>query len=207
MGKIVRVGRASENDIVLKNDRKVSRYHFQIDELFPGVYELTDLNSTNGTFVNGRNIGKSCSLKRGDIIRIGDTVVPWMKYFVQDAPGGNFPDPKTAIRHPVEVPQENKSRKLGLVSFVISLVGTVVFGLGVFLIFSSFWTVISGVRLAIVSIVLHIAAEIFAGIADAIEEDEKDVNFAILTKIISGIQLGLVAFFLIWVYMGAASLR
>src|SRR5438445_3055037 len=52
----ITVGRDPKNDIVL-DDRRVSRRHAEI-RLRLGRYTLYDLQSTNGTFVNGRRIAE-----------------------------------------------------------------------------------------------------------------------------------------------------
>ena len=73
------VGRSAENDIHLGED-SVSSRHAQLEKT-GGGWRLTDLQSTNGTFVNGRRID-SVELKPGDRIRFGDVGVK----FPQDAP-------------------------------------------------------------------------------------------------------------------------
>lgn len=65
------IGRRETNDIVL-TDISVSRRHAQLDH-DNGRYVLTDLNSTNGTFVNGQRITKQL-LEPGDVITFGTTV-------------------------------------------------------------------------------------------------------------------------------------
>lgn len=62
------VGRDPKNDIVL-DDRRVSRRHAEI-RLRLGRYTLYDLQSTNGTFVNGRRIAEMV-LSDNDRITIG----------------------------------------------------------------------------------------------------------------------------------------
>lgn len=67
------LGRAGEADIVLK-DGKLSRKHARL-RLDGGAPVVEDLGSTNGTFVNGEQIGGSRSLRAGDSIEIGDTIL------------------------------------------------------------------------------------------------------------------------------------
>lgn len=69
---IMRLGRAVDNDIVV-NSRLVSKNHLQV-ETKSGKVAITDLNSTNGTHVNGNRIApnQSIALKPGDVMRIGD---------------------------------------------------------------------------------------------------------------------------------------
>jgi hypothetical protein len=64
------IGYAKDNDIVLAAST-VSRYHAVIRRRIGG-YTLTDLESTNGTFVNGDRIKDPTALKRGDEVRFGD---------------------------------------------------------------------------------------------------------------------------------------
>jgi ABC-type multidrug transport system ATPase subunit len=51
----VRIGRAPDNDLVL-DDLIVSRYHAELRGTPDGGYEIADLGSHNGTYVNGRRV-------------------------------------------------------------------------------------------------------------------------------------------------------
>lgn len=62
------IGRDPENDLVL-DDRRVSRRHAEI-RLRLGRYTLYDLQSTNGTWVNGRRVAEVV-LSDGDRVLIG----------------------------------------------------------------------------------------------------------------------------------------
>ncbi len=62
------IGRAANNDIVVP-EQTVSNQHATIT-IENGSFFLTDLGSTNGTFVNGTRIDKKL-LKAGDIIKFG----------------------------------------------------------------------------------------------------------------------------------------
>ena len=66
------VGKASENDISLAEDPTASHLH-AILERFPAGWCVTDLGSSNGTWVNGERIWSSRRLRSGDEIRIGQT--------------------------------------------------------------------------------------------------------------------------------------
>jgi pSer/pThr/pTyr-binding forkhead associated (FHA) protein len=68
----VSVGR-EEGNFVQLNDERVSRYHLKIHEN-DGVILLTDLQSTNGTRVNGEVV-HVWRLRPGDIISIGRSVL------------------------------------------------------------------------------------------------------------------------------------
>ena len=62
------LGRHRNNDIVI-SDPKVSSFHARIDRS-PDGFVLVDLNSRNGTFVNGKRIDSGI-LKTGDEVRLG----------------------------------------------------------------------------------------------------------------------------------------
>lgn len=68
----VTVGREEGNSVQL-NDERVSRFHLKIQEDDDKVV-LTDLESTNGTKVNGESI-KVRMLRYGDVIAMGRTVL------------------------------------------------------------------------------------------------------------------------------------
>lgn len=62
------LGRHRNNDIVI-GDPKVSSFHARIDRTGEG-FVIVDLNSRNGTFVNGRRVTKG-PLQTGDEVRLG----------------------------------------------------------------------------------------------------------------------------------------
>lgn len=66
---LLRVGRAPNNDLIL-NIGNVSRFHAVFTASSSGVV-LSDLNSKNGTLVNGRRINTPVNLETGDVIDIG----------------------------------------------------------------------------------------------------------------------------------------
>ena len=63
------VGRAADADVVL-SDTRVSRAHCRI-MLADDAVTATDLNSTNGTLVDGRKITRTTALKPGAVLEIG----------------------------------------------------------------------------------------------------------------------------------------
>lgn len=69
---IVRIGRAHDNDIVLADAaRNVSRWHAVISHDDGAGVILADLESANGTFLNGRLIGHPVPVRVDDTIKIG----------------------------------------------------------------------------------------------------------------------------------------
>ena len=53
--KAMRIGRVPDNDLVL-SDLNVSRHHAELRKSPSGSYEIVDLGSHNGTFVNGQRV-------------------------------------------------------------------------------------------------------------------------------------------------------
>ena len=72
--RIITVGRSASNDMVV-NDFCVSRNHCHIVLKEGSQCFVVDLNSRNGTFVNGDRVTGMAPVKRGDIIRIGNTTL------------------------------------------------------------------------------------------------------------------------------------
>ncbi|MEV0226981.1 FHA domain-containing protein [Streptomyces sp. NPDC050704] len=72
LGRVMRIGRALENELVV-SDLQVSRHHAEFHATPDGRYEIRDLGSHNGTYVNGMPIAKSGSALLGpnDIVGVG----------------------------------------------------------------------------------------------------------------------------------------
>jgi pSer/pThr/pTyr-binding forkhead associated (FHA) protein len=87
------VGKAGENDVVLADDPTASHLHAVL-ERFPAGWCVTDLGSSNGTWVNGERIWASRRLRHGDEMRVGQTRLI-------------FRDPLTAAGAATEVEQES----------------------------------------------------------------------------------------------------
>ena len=67
------LGRASGVDVLLDGDDAVSRKHAEI-AVRAGLCLIRDLDSCNGTLVNGRLVRRA-RLRRGDVLVLGETVV------------------------------------------------------------------------------------------------------------------------------------
>src|SRR5260370_5775131 len=98
---VITLGRAPDNQLVI-NDSKASSHHAEIR--FVGQdYAITDLGSTNGTFVHDqrphRNVPRS--LHTGDTIRIGDTL---LAYGVTGLMAGTPTDPSSIHAHQATIP-------------------------------------------------------------------------------------------------------
>jgi uncharacterized RDD family membrane protein YckC len=63
------LGRQLANDVVLPDER-VSRQHARLDQTAEGLY-ITDVGSSNGTFVNNTPIQGPTRLRPGDVVEVG----------------------------------------------------------------------------------------------------------------------------------------
>jgi diguanylate cyclase (GGDEF)-like protein len=74
---LTKIGRSRQNDIVIASDA-VSRYHAEIAREGSEIV-VRDLGSTNGTFINN-DVERTSEfrLRRGDQIRIGETVLKYL---------------------------------------------------------------------------------------------------------------------------------
>ncbi len=88
----VAIGSHPSNDVVL-DDTTVSRRHATITRKL-GRFELADLGSTNGTFVNGGRVRKPIALKRGDEIKFGSARLAFV------AASDPMPAPARPLRAP-----------------------------------------------------------------------------------------------------------
>jgi diguanylate cyclase (GGDEF)-like protein len=69
--KALLLGRGDDCDLVM-NDKSVSRRHLRIEPR-PDGYDIIDLESTNGTFVNDRPVERS-AIEDGDYVRVGNCI-------------------------------------------------------------------------------------------------------------------------------------
>jgi pSer/pThr/pTyr-binding forkhead associated (FHA) protein len=66
------IGRSSASDIVLKSDDYASGQHAKLTR-HGGLLYVEDIDSTNGTYVNGSKTIGATPLKSGDRVRVGST--------------------------------------------------------------------------------------------------------------------------------------
>lgn len=66
------IGRGAENAMRLEGDDFVSSRHAVLEPRADGLW-VEDAGSTNGTFVNGARVTTPRLLRRGDVVRIGQT--------------------------------------------------------------------------------------------------------------------------------------
>ncbi len=92
--QVTRIGRGLDNDVVISGDKQVSRYHAEIRRE-GGTLVLYDLNSRNGTRVNGARVTKH-RLRDGDQIQVGSTRMNFANgvLIVSDSAVGVRPGPQ-----------------------------------------------------------------------------------------------------------------
>jgi pSer/pThr/pTyr-binding forkhead associated (FHA) protein len=66
------VGRGTQNDVSIDGDEFASARHVRVEPRRDGVW-VSDVGSTNGTFVNGIRLTRERRLAPGDILRVGET--------------------------------------------------------------------------------------------------------------------------------------
>ncbi len=106
------IGRSPQNEIVI-NDPEMSRRHAQIVQQ-GNSFTVSDLGSTNGTFVNGQRSTGPTPLRHGDRIEFGDTVslifyqmslvaptMPAPPFHLEDEDTADLPPVKPPPRPPV----------------------------------------------------------------------------------------------------------
>ncbi len=71
-GGTVLIGRDSSTTLPLR-DTMASRMHFKIQAREDGFY-LTDLESMNGTYVNGERVREEIRLEIGDLVKVGESL-------------------------------------------------------------------------------------------------------------------------------------
>ncbi len=105
----LKIGRLASNDIVL-NEPTVSKYHaiLRIDQT--GV-TLTDVNSTNGTFVNGNRVEDSLQLNELDIVKLGLVLFDWNDYVKEQNPVQNNVNFHSNSQHEEEPQNEIEEEK------------------------------------------------------------------------------------------------
>jgi FOG: FHA domain len=66
------IGRGAQNDVSIEGDEFASAQHLRVEPRRDGVW-VSDIGSTNGTYVNGARIDRPRKLERGDVVRVGET--------------------------------------------------------------------------------------------------------------------------------------
>ncbi len=91
-----RIGRAPENDIVIRNDKYVSGSHAEITLKGGGKLTLADKGSRNGTYLLGEPVSDHAEVKHGDIFRVGRTFLKYSRRTHERI----FADDSSTVKHP-----------------------------------------------------------------------------------------------------------
>ncbi len=105
--QLIKIGREANNDIVV-DDPSISRNHAEIFRDDEGNFFITDLNSTNGTLINGVKLKGSVMLRKTDSLQMGSVTIPWKSYF-DLAVSSNFEEHET---HEKEMEPEDEDQHL-----------------------------------------------------------------------------------------------
>jgi len=103
------LGRSPENNIVLVDDL-VSRQHASIKKNV-NSYQVMDLGSANGVFVNGQKIYEPFKLTSGDLIEVGSSVFRFVviNKQIENMRADYIPKAQTRVQNAVqEVPSDTK---------------------------------------------------------------------------------------------------
>jgi uncharacterized protein involved in exopolysaccharide biosynthesis len=107
-GTVRTIGRSSRADIRL-DQQSVSHEHAKLVQ-HAGRYLLTDLGSTNGTFVNDQSIHGELELSAGDTIRVGETILSYLAPQSEELPTVALEHVSAEIvrtrQQPVSLPRE-----------------------------------------------------------------------------------------------------
>jgi pSer/pThr/pTyr-binding forkhead associated (FHA) protein len=87
MKSVIKIGRDNTNDVII-NEPGVSRNHAIISALDNDTYEVKDLGSSNGTFVNGQRVTQQI-ISSDDKLHVASCTVDWQQAF------GNYSAKKT----------------------------------------------------------------------------------------------------------------
>lgn len=167
--KVITVGRSQNNDIVI-DDPYVSKTHCQIVKDDNGRVSIIDINSRNGVYINGVKAHGKVYLKTTDIVRIGNTTLPWRQYFNESFTPST---PFTPSAPPVQIETPSAPRNLdtkpsiiGYIALALSIIGAIVLLAAIikliqwgFLSFRAPWLIST-------SVVINILAYILAHVAD-----------------------------------------
>jgi pSer/pThr/pTyr-binding forkhead associated (FHA) protein len=92
--RLVIFGREDLPDFLILHDSPISREHFGIERDDQGRFNLIDLGSANGTFLNGRRLESNAIrwLKQGDVVRAGRQEFTFREKVQRASTGGLMTD-------------------------------------------------------------------------------------------------------------------
>jgi pSer/pThr/pTyr-binding forkhead associated (FHA) protein len=125
MDKIhIRIGSAVDNQLVIENSG-IDAYHLELFSDSDGNVFITDLNTKNGTFVNGRLLKGFTQLSVGDKVVLGQHhLFRWESYIQKKTDASHSQKLSIEIQVPVYAPVQNKkiNKQLILIYALILMV-------------------------------------------------------------------------------------
>jgi pSer/pThr/pTyr-binding forkhead associated (FHA) protein len=125
MDKIhIRIGSAVDNQLVIENSG-IDAYHLELFSDSDGNVFITDLNTKNGTFVNGRLLKGFTLLSVGDKVVLGQHhLFRWESYIQKKASTTISQKKSNDNEIPVYSPESNKNinKQLVIIYSLIALV-------------------------------------------------------------------------------------
>ncbi len=188
--KVVSIGRRSSNEVVIR-DPLVSREQHCVITEENGHYFIFDANSKNGTYVNGSRIpyGSKMQLHKTDVVRIGNTTLPWQSYFNNGYGGGS---------HGGEQPESPTTTALQAIALILSLVGLCCIGYAALKIMS--WGILGfiggGKTIGLLGLGCSLVALVLAEIAKYQEKTDNTTMASIAESISSACIFAVIAFFI-----------
>ncbi len=96
MPRTITIGRSSSNDFVLDSDMSVSRQHASVTIYDDGRITIRDLNSTSGTYLDGKRITSEEPLLPGSTVKLGNTTLLGSQ-ILASKPHAAVADPNAAL--------------------------------------------------------------------------------------------------------------
>ena len=120
------IGREYDCQIVLDSSQHagVSRHHASIRPLGDGKWEVCDLDSSNGTLINGQKLKGCCALKVGDRLTLGSQGAEFI--FLEQPQAMPTPVNSGSVSLTQLVPILSTGKQLGRKGFLIPGVLTVI---------------------------------------------------------------------------------
>ena len=134
----VTVGRSKDNDVVLSHS-SVSRHHLEFFFDEEGNVFLTDLNSLNGTFVNGQRVNGSIQLSAFDVVKAGSSdPLPWRNYATIDSVSNKSSEAVEGRDYEIIHPSNPKNSNRSTLKTVAITLGSLFFLLGIVYFFNEY---------------------------------------------------------------------
>ena len=112
------IGRNNKNEIVL-SESEISNFHAQLISDDDNNIFINDLNSENGTFVNGNSISQSTQLNKGDMVKLSGVPFQWethVTYSTSSAGAGHNQVPPSKKKLEPEVPKPKNTPPISVAS-------------------------------------------------------------------------------------------